>query len=844
MRKSFGSVEVVRNVSLDLLAGEVHGLIGENGAGKTTLIKMLGGVHRPDAGVIEVGGQAVELHGPADARHKGIALVHQELAVFPDLSATENVFMGRFPTGAGSLLDRSGMNAAVRAALADLGVHIDVERPMRDLSIGQQQLVEIAKGITSGSQVIVLDEPTAALTSAEVHDLFRIIRALTARGVAILFVSHRLDELFAICDRITIMRDGERVHQAPISELTPDEVIRHMVGRRLDGLYPKVAGEPGEVVLAVDGISRAGVFVDISFTLRRGEIVGFAGLVGAGRTEIARALFGIDAIDSGTIAIDGAPVPIRSTADAMARGIAYLPEDRHAQGILPDASIAWNVALASLQRIAGWFGLVSRASETEVAKRFTARLNVRMRNLEDRAGTLSGGNQQKVVLAKWLATAPRILIVDEPTRGIDVGAKAEVHRILVDLAASGVAILMISSDLPELLGMAQRILVVRNGHITQALDAKDADQERVMASATAQRAEIDRAHAGHARAHASTLAGDALRGVLRLRELSLVGVVVCLMLVMAALQPRFLALDNLQDIVRDAGILVILAVGQAIVLITRNLDLSVGAVVGTAAFAAVTAMQHWPDAGIAAGLGAAVATGAVVGIVNGALVVIGRVPSIVATLGTLYAVRGLLSLPLLAGGGNEIGSSGMAPSYLAIGSASLAGIPVMAWAAAAATIIVGLALRHLAAGRYLYATGSNADAARLIGLPVGAVMIAAFEASGVAAGIAGFLIGARFGYAGPDTGTGLELQAIAAAVIGGVGILGGSGSPVGAALGALLLGMIGNALAVLTVPGIWLQAITGLFILGAIVLQAAISAQNARAHRLPADAVPAAGGGA
>jgi rhamnose transport system permease protein len=329
-----------------------------------------------------------------------------------------------------------------------------------------------------------------------------------------------------------------------------------------------------------------------------------------------------------------------------------------------------------------------------------------------------------------------------------------------------------------------------------------------------------------------------------LRELSLLGVLVCLMFVMAGLQPRFLALDNLQDIVRDAGILVVLAVGQAIVLITRNLDLSVGAVVGTAGFAAVTAMQQFPEAGIPIGFATAVAVGGLVGIVNGALVVVGRVPSIVATLGTLYAVRGLLSLPILAGGGNEVGSSGMAPAYLAIGSTALAGIPVIAWVALIVTVATGLALRHLAVGRYLYAIGSNADAARLIGLPVGAVTAAAFTASGVAAGVAGFLIAARFGYVGPDTGTGLELQAIAAAVIGGVGILGGSGSPVGAALGALLLGMIGNALAVLTVPGIWLQTITGLFILGAIVLQAIIGAHNARAHRLSGDPAPAAGGGA
>lgn len=832
MRKSFGPVEVVRDVSLDLLPGEVHGLIGENGAGKTTLIKMLGGVHRPDGGTIEISGEPVELNGPADARQHGITVVHQELAVFPDLSAAENVFMGRLPQGRLGIVDRRAMDAAVAAVLRELGVSIEVERPMRDLSIGQQQLVEIAKGITSGAQVIILDEPTAALTPAEVADLFRIVRALTARGAAVLFVSHKLDELFAICQRITILRDGERVHQAPVSELTPDDVIRHMVGRRLDGLYPKPSASPGAVMLSVRGLNRKGAFEDIAFDVRAGEIVGFAGLVGAGRTEIARAIFGIDRIEGGTIEIDGQRAAIHSTADAMALGIAYLPEDRHGQGVLLESSIAENVALASLGRIANLAGFVTERAKTALAERFTARLSVRMQSLRDPASALSGGNQQKVVLAKWLATDPRVLIVDEPTRGVDVGAKAEVHRILADLADRGVAIVMISSDLPELLGMAGRVLVVRGGRITGEFAAEDADQERVMAAATGQRVAGGSAGAPAASALAAqwqSAGADALRGILRLRELSLFGVMVCLGLAMLALQPRFLAPDNLQDIVRDAGILAILAVGQALVLITRNLDLSVGSTVGFAAFLAVAAMARFPEAGLAGGFLAAAVAGALVGMVNGALVVFGRVPSIVATLGTLYAFRGLLSLPLMAGGGNEVGSSGMSAAYLAIGSTTLAGTPVIAWVALAVASLAGVILRFFVPGRHLYAVGSNAGAARLTGLAVGSVTLTAFATSGIAAGIAGFLIGARFGYVGPDTGNGLELQAIAAAVIGGVGILGGLGSPVGAALGALLLGMIGNALAVLAVPGIWLQAITGLFILAAIVLQALIGARRGRA---------------
>jgi rhamnose transport system ATP-binding protein len=486
VRKSFGPVEAVRSVSLDLLPGEVHGLVGENGAGKSTLIKILGGVYRPDDGVVEVDGLPVELSGPADARRHGITVVHQELAVFPDLSAAENVFMGRLPTGRFGTIDRGHAERAVREALAELGVDIDVQRPMRDLSIGHQQLVEIAKGITSGSQVVVMDEPTAALTPAEVADLSGTIKALTSRGVAILFVSHRLDEVFAICDRITIMRDGERVFEAPTRELTPDDVIRHMVGRRLDGLYPRPVAAPGSTVLSVRDLTRTGVFSGITFDLRRGEILALAGLVGAGRTEIARALFGIDRVDEGSVEIDARRAVVRSTADAMRLGIAYLPEDRFQQGILLESSIARNVTLSALRRVAGRLGIVRRGAEASLADRYTARLAVRMRDVQDDAGTLSGGNQQKVVLAKWLATEPTILIVDEPTRGIDVGAKAEVHRILAELCEAGVAILMISSDLPELLGMAHRILVIHNGRVAGEFSAAEADQERVMAAATGQ----------------------------------------------------------------------------------------------------------------------------------------------------------------------------------------------------------------------------------------------------------------------------------------------------------------------------------------------------------------------
>jgi rhamnose transport system ATP-binding protein len=484
--KSFGPVRAAHGVSIDLRAGEVHGLVGENGAGKSTLAKILGGVYRPDEGTVEMGGHPIVLRGPSDARRHGITVVHQELTVFPDLTVAENVFMGHLPSRRFARIDRERMNRDVAAALADLGVDLDVRQPMRELSIGRQQLVEIAKGVTADARVVVMDEPTASLTPSEVGVLFRTIRRLTAHGVAVVFVSHRLDEVFSVCDRITIMRDGELVLTADRADLTPDQVIRHMVGRRLEGYYPRPTAALGDVLLRVRGLTRFGVFEDVSFDLRHGEILGLAGLVGAGRTEIARALFGIDRFDSGSIELDGKSVEPRSAGEAMAAGIAYLPEDRHEQGILLETSITRNVTLAALKQVAMVFGLVRPGAEVALAEGYTRRLDVRMHSIQQMASSLSGGNQQKVVLAKWLATKPRVLIVDEPTRGIDVGAKAEVHTILSELAASGVAILMISSELPELLGMTHRVLVVHQGRISGEFAFGAADQERVMAAATGQ----------------------------------------------------------------------------------------------------------------------------------------------------------------------------------------------------------------------------------------------------------------------------------------------------------------------------------------------------------------------
>lgn len=480
--KRFAATQALDNVSLELVPGEVHGLVGENGAGKSTLVKILAGVHQPDSGTIWLDGEPTQIQGPAHARSLGIAVVHQEPRLFPDLTVAENVYIGHARSGRLGTIDWGATRRAARALFDELGVHFDVGAPVRGLSMADQQLIEIAKSLSVDARVLILDEPTASLSAHEVERLFAIVRRLRDRGVSVLFVSHRLDEVFDLCDRATVFRDGRHVITTATSALTTADLVRHMVGRAVS-LFPKVEAPVGDVLLEVKGLTRVGVFRDVGFSVRAGEIVGFAGLVGAGRTEVARVLFGIDQRDAGEIRLGGRPISFASPSAAMDAGIAYLPEDRHQEGLVLDFSIAQNVTLPILPRLFPRF-LVRSSAERKVAHDYTEQFNVRMVGVDQLAGALSGGNQQKVVLAKWLASEPRILILDEPTRGIDIGAKVEVHRIISDLASSGLGIILISSDLPEVLAMSDRIIVLHEGRITAEIPHDRATEERVMFAAT------------------------------------------------------------------------------------------------------------------------------------------------------------------------------------------------------------------------------------------------------------------------------------------------------------------------------------------------------------------------
>ena len=483
--KAFGAVRAVTDASLDLFGGEAHALVGENGAGKSTLVKVLAGVYQLDHGELLIDGRDVTLPSPAAAIAAGIAVIYQEPTVFADLTVAENIFMGRQPLRSGRRIDARSMRVQATALFGRLGVPLDPDRICRGLSIADQQIVEIAKALSLDARIIVMDEPTAALSAVEVARLFDVVTALRTGGAAVLFISHRLEEVFEICQRVTVMRDGRQVLTSPVAGLTADDLVRAMVGRQMEVRSAGQQGTPGEAVLQVDRLTREGVFTDISFQVRAGEVVAFAGLVGSGRTEVGRAVFGIDRYDAGSVTVSGRPLRKGSPPAAMAAGVGFVPEDRRQQGLVMEMSIQQNIALASLGRLRR-LGLISAASERAMASDWAARLKLKYGRLTDPVAQLSGGNQQKVVLAKWLERKPALLIVDEPTRGIDIATKAEVHSLLLNLARQGVAVLVISSELPEVLYLGDRILVMHEGRLAAQILRADATEEAIMSAATGQ----------------------------------------------------------------------------------------------------------------------------------------------------------------------------------------------------------------------------------------------------------------------------------------------------------------------------------------------------------------------
>ncbi len=480
--KTFPGVKALSNVSLKLYPGKVTALVGENGAGKSTLVKVLTGIYQPDEGDIQVEGQPVQFPSPQSAERAGVTAIHQETVLFDELSVAENIFLGHAPKGRFGLIDTREMASRAREILSGIGADIGPDSVLKELGTANKHLVAIARALSIDARVVIMDEPTAALSHKEIKELYELVEGMKLQGKAILFISHKFEEIFRIAEYYTVFRDGQMVGEGAISDVTEPQLVKMMVGRDVSQIFPDRDRKIGDEVLVVDGYEHPTEFSDIGFTLRRGEILGFYGLVGAGRSEFMQALFGITRPSGGTVKIEGAPVTIHSPADAVRSGIVYVPEDRSKQGAIGALPIFQNVTLPSLTRISR-NGFLKLAEEFKLAREYTERLDLRAASLDTDVGNLSGGNQQKVVIAKWLATQPKVIILDEPTKGIDIGSKAAVHEFMAELALQGLAVIMVSSEIPEIVGMSDRIIVMREGRIAAELDHKDITPETLVSHA-------------------------------------------------------------------------------------------------------------------------------------------------------------------------------------------------------------------------------------------------------------------------------------------------------------------------------------------------------------------------
>jgi ABC-type sugar transport system ATPase subunit/ribose/xylose/arabinose/galactoside ABC-type transport system permease subunit len=850
--KIFGSTVAVSNVSFSLFTGEVLALVGENGAGKSTCVKMLGGVYHPDAGTVRIAGEDVHFATAMDAHRHGVAVVHQHPGLFGDLSIAENVFAGQPLKTRAGLLDHAGMKVQAQKVLHKLGLNRDVSMPVGSLRVSEQQLVEIARALVSEAKVLILDEPTASLTTAEVDRLFDVIERLKEQGVAMMFVGHRLEEIFRIADRLTVLRDGALVDTVRASDITEREIVKLMVGRELGDLYERSAAVLGGTVLELQGLTHHGQFHNIDLTVRAGEVVGMAGLIGSGRTEVARAVFGIERPTSGTILLDGHTVSIKSAAHAIAEGIAYVSEDRRGQSIVEDFSILDNATLPVITKTTRW-GLISTKAELAMVQGPLQRMKLKFAGYGQPIGNLSGGNQQKVVLAKWLATNPRLLILDEPTQGIDVQAKAEVHRIIRELAAQGIAILMISSDMPELLGACDRIYVMKHGNLVAEFDREHANQYDIGLAATGVHSS---GRSGDTPAAGLTAAGQSrvamqgtttdspstrpqeptppsrngvgwwLKQALGRREVGLFLALAAVVAPLSLLNTNFYSGDNLHDLADYSAMLGIIGIGQMLVILTRNIDLSVASTLGLAAYVSAATMRAVPDAPILLGIAVALLVGLLCGLVNGLVIAYGGVPSIVVTLGTLALYRGILSI---ISSGDRVKPEQVPSDWLAMTKSEILGISPVLLTAVVVFGAAGFLLWWTSKGRETYFAGSNPAGAELIGIPAKRRTLSAFTISGLLAGAVGAMWASYYPYVDGQVAFGLETAVIAGVVVGGVALRGGSGTVVGVLIGTLGLLAIRKVLTIAGVPDQYLQAVYGAAIIAAVAVDVILHNRHKKA---------------
>lgn len=832
LSKSFGGIRALRDVSFAVNPGEVHALIGENGAGKSTLVKIATGLEQPDAGEILLDGVPCQFRSPMEARRAGVVAVYQDPKVFPHLDVAENIFIGLHPTTSLGFIDRARMFRETNDLLTALGSDLDPTTLVAGLSVAESQFVEFARALAhQADKVLILDEPTASLTGSETEKLFRVVREMRERGVAVIIISHRLEDLRDLVDTVTILRDGRHVATKPAKSLSESEIVKLMVGRSQEELYgtlensAKPGGPSGGLErLSVEGLTLNNEFADISFSLRAGQILGMFGLVGAGRTEIARSLFGITPPDGGSVAIDGHEVHIHDPRQMLASGLAYLPEDREGQGLVPTMSVRKNVVVTILDKLAR-HGVLQLGRERAFTLRTIAELAIRTEGSEAPVSSLSGGNRQKVVLGKWLATDPKILILDEPTHGIDIGSKAQVHQLVLTLAARGIAILLISSDLPEILRLSDRVLVVASGRVAATFDRLEMTEEKILLAAS--RGALKPSSGQSCMAAVSPAVGAPrdrlLHSLLHGRIIGVAAFLALLSTIFSLGAKNFATVSNANTIALNGSILVVVACAEAIVVITRNYDISVGAIVALSSYVGLDFIRLFPGFGPALVI-VPVLIGGLCGALNGFLVAYCRLPSVIVTLATLSVYRGLA---FLYANGHQIDPKDLPPWVANSVNHHVFGISVLVILGISIAVLAALGLRYLKVGRQIYAVGSNPDAAIFYGLKTDRLTWQAYVICGLLTGLAGFLFGARVSYVVPYLAQGLELTALAAVVLGGISVLGGSGNVFGAAIGALTIATIENGLVLLGASEFLREFVYGTTIVAAVIVDAVIQGRIA-----------------
>ena len=794
IKKSFSGIYALSGINFSLEMGEVHALLGENGAGKSTLIKVLGGIYKPDSGTIKINGQEAEINGVSDAQEKGIGIIHQEIVLVPYLTVAQNLFLGREIKTKFGTVDMRETNRRAGEMLANLGVNIHPDTLVESLTIAQQQMVEIVKAVSFDGRIIVMDEPTSSLSNDEVEQLFGIIERLKAKQVSIIYISHRMEELFRISDRVTIIRDGAYVGTKKTSETNANELVAMMVGRELESFYARDYNdlEHAETALEVKNLTCEGVFSDISFRVRKGEILGFAGLVGAGRSEIMECIFGARKYQSGTILLNGKEVRFTTPIQAIKAGIGLVPEDRKKQGLVLGNTVGFNLTLASIDSYINGIAISDRKCQ-EVIDYYKEKLHIKA--VADRvelveAGSLSGGNQQKIVLGKWLAIKPDVLILDEPTRGVDVNAKFEIYSVINELAKAGIAVIMVSSELPEIINMCDNVCVIKAGKMTGMLGREELDQERIMQYA----------------------AGNSVLSVFT-GNTGIIGVLVILCVVVALATDKFLTPSNIISVLRQISINTYIALGMTLIIILGHIDLAVGAIVAMSGTLTVgfVVNQGLP---IGVAIAAGIIIGVVAGLIDGMVVSKFRVPAFIITMAMMNVCNGIA---YVYSGGQSTRITDK--FFIAIGTGYLFNIiPLPVVYMVILIIVFSFLLSKTKFGTYVYAIGGNREAARLSGVPIKKVEIIVFTLSGALAAFAGLVLASRMYSGQPSVGSGYEMDAIAACVLGGTSMAGGRGRISGTVFGAMVIGIISNGLNLIGVSSYWQLIVKGLIIACAVVL--------------------------